>query len=100
MKHNDPADSRKPCALSYQILNAGTSVGANLPEADGASSRRDFINKARISLREAKETRFRLRVCRRRGYLDHTFDPLIKESDELVRIIASIINKTLRSNSP
>jgi four helix bundle protein len=52
-------------ALSYQILSAGTSAGANAEEADGATSHDDFIAKARIAFREAKETRFRLRVCRR-----------------------------------
>jgi four helix bundle protein len=86
-------------ALSYQILDAGTSVGANLAEADDASSRRDFVNKARIALREAKETRFRLRVCRRRGYLDDTFEALVNESDQLVRIIATIIRNTLSGGS-
>ena len=54
-------------ALSYQILSAGTSAGANAEEADGATSHDDFIAKARIAFRETKETRFRLRVCRRVG---------------------------------
>jgi 23S rRNA-intervening sequence protein len=43
--------------LSYQILDAGTSVGSNAEEADGASSHADFIAKNRIALKEAKETR-------------------------------------------
>jgi len=84
-------------ALSYQILESGTSVGANAEEADGASSRRDFIAKNRIALKEAKETRFRLRVCRRRSYLDATFDPLIQESDELVRILGKIVHNARRN---
>src|SRR6266550_2823405 len=51
--------TRGPIArqLSYQILNAGTSVGSNAEEADGASSHNDFIAKNRIALKEAKETR-------------------------------------------
>ena len=85
-------------ALSYQILDSGTSIGANLEEADGASSRRDFIAKTRIALKEAKETRFRLRVCQRRSYLDETFNALVMESDELVRIIAAIVHNTLRNS--
>src|SRR5688572_11085118 len=70
-------------ALSYQLLACGTSVGANYEEADGGSSHDDFIAKARISLKEAKETRFRLRVCRRSSLLDQKFDALVTESDEL-----------------
>jgi len=63
--------TRGPIArrLSYQILDAGTSVGSNAEEADGASSHDDFIAKNRIALKEAKETRFRLRVCQRTGLL-------------------------------
>src|SRR5688572_12193229 len=61
-------------ALSYQLLDAGTSVGSNAEEADGASSRRDFIAKMRIALKEAKEARFRLLVCRRCDLLDQSFD--------------------------
>src|SRR5687768_6536384 len=45
-------------ALSYQILAAGTSVGSNYEESDGASSSADFLSKVRIALKEAKETSF------------------------------------------
>ena len=82
--------------LSYQVLKAGTSVGANYEESDGASSLADFIAKTRIALKEAKETRFRLRVCRRSGLLDRTFDPLIQESDEIVRILGKLVHNTRR----
>src|SRR5688572_30694458 len=74
-------------ALSYQILAAGTSVGSNYEESDGASSIADFLSKVRIALKEAKETRFRLKVCRRSGLLDAEFEPLVQESDEIVRIL-------------
>jgi four helix bundle protein len=86
-------------AFSYQLLDAGTSVGSNAEEADGASSRRDFVAKMRISLKEAKETRFRLRVCRRCELLDQRFDPLVSESDKLVRIIASIVHRTEKTTA-
>jgi four helix bundle protein len=84
-------------ALSYQILDSGTSMGANAQEGDGASSRRDFIAKHRIALKEAKETRFRLRVARRRALLDERFDSLIKECDELVKILAKIVLRAERN---
>jgi four helix bundle protein len=85
-------------ALSYQIVNSGTSIGSNVEEADGASSRRDFVAKMRIALREAKETRFRLTVCRRCDLLDERFDSLVAESHQLVRIIASIVHRTIRGD--
>jgi four helix bundle protein len=83
-------------ALSYQLLSAGTSVGANAEEADGASSRDDFIAKNRIALKEAKETRFRLRVLRNCDLLDARFDPIVTESDELVRILGKIVHNAIR----
>jgi four helix bundle protein len=86
-------------ALSYQLLSAGTSAGANAEEADGASSHNDFIAKTRIALKEAKESRFRLRVCRRTELLDASFDTLIQESDELVRILGKIVHNALRNKA-
>ena len=90
--------TRGPIAreLSYQILSAGTSTGANAEESDGASSHKDFIAKNRIALKEAKETRFRLRVCRGTDLLDASYDPLVKESDELVRILGKIVHNAIR----
>jgi four helix bundle protein len=83
-------------ALSYQLLSAGTSAGSNAEESDGASSHKDFIAKNRIALKEAKETRFRLRICRRCDLLDARFDALVNESDELVRILGKIVHNALR----
>jgi four helix bundle protein len=86
-------------ALSYQVLSAGTSTGANAEESDGASSHNDFIAKNRIALKEAKEVRFRLRICRRSQLLDASFDPLVQESDELVRILRKIVHNALRNTA-
>ena len=82
-------------ALSYQLLASATSVGANYEEADGASSHDDFIAKTRIALKEAKEARFRLRVCRQSGLLDAKFDALVQESDEIVRILGKLVHTAL-----
>jgi four helix bundle protein len=92
--HNQGGIAR---ALSYQLLAAGTSAGANAAEGDSASSHDDFIAKHRIALKEAKEARFRLRVCRQCGYLDERFDALIEESDQLVRILAKIVHTAVRN---
>ena len=78
-------------ALSYQVPKSGISAGANYEEADDGSSGRDEVAKMRISLRELKETRFRLRVLRATGLLFKEQDPVIAECDELVKIVASII---------
>ena len=80
-------------ALSYQLLRCGTSAGANYEEADDGSSDRDSLAKKKIVLRELKESRFRLRVLRKCGCLTEEQEPVISESDELVRIVATVIRK-------
>lgn len=82
-------------ALSYQLLKCGTSAGANYEEADDGSSDRDVLAKRKIALRELKESRFRLRVLRSCGLLSKEHDPVITESDELVRIVATLVRKRL-----
>ena len=81
-------------ALSYQILKSGTSAGANYEEADGGSSDRDTLAKRRITLRELMETLFRLRVLRATNILRKEHDPVLKENDELVRIVATVIRNS------
>ena len=87
--------TRGPVAmkLSEQILKAGTSAAANYEESDDGTSSRDKSAKRRIALRELKEVRMRLRMLRRCDLLTAEHDPLIKESDELVRIVATVIRK-------
>jgi four helix bundle protein len=80
-------------ALSEQLLKCGTSAGANYEEADDGSSPRDSLAKKRIALRELKETRFRLRVLRQAGILTAAHDPVLAESAELVKIMATVVRK-------
>lgn len=81
-------------ALSYQLLKCGTSAAANYEEADDGPSPRDKLAKKRIALRELKETRLRLQVLRACGLLTAAQDPVIAESDELVRILATVIGNS------
>jgi four helix bundle protein len=81
-------------SLADQILRAGNSAGANYEEADDGSSPADTRGKRRISLRELKETLFRLRVLRTTGYLKEEHNPVIDETVELKLIMASLIRKT------
>jgi four helix bundle protein len=87
-------------ALSYQILKCGTSAGANYEEADSGSSDRDTLAKRKIVLRELKETRFRLLVLRRTGFLLPAQDPVVNETTELMNIVAALIRNTDTSTPP
>jgi four helix bundle protein len=69
-------------------------AASNLEEADDGSSSRDFRAKDRIALRELKESRLRLRILRSTGYLTDQDEPVIQESGELVKIVATIIRNS------
>jgi len=81
--------------LARQLVRSGTSIGANMEEADGAATKRDFINKVIISRKEARETRYWLRLIKKAQiiYKEDNLDDLIQESHELMKILSSIANK-------
>lgn len=85
----------KGLVLVGQVLRSGTSVGANVEEAIGAQSRADFLSKMSIAYKEARETRYWVRLLHDTGYLDASeFEELYGAADELCRIIGSIIKAT------
>ena len=81
--------------LSSQILRSGTSIGANVEEAQAAESRADFSHKYNIALKEARESKFWLRLVAAAGVSGSDgIEALIKEADEISRIIGRIIINT------
>lgn len=84
--------------LSRQLLKAGTSIGANIQESIGAQSKRDFIAKLQISLKEAIETKYWICLLRDTGKIqrESALDLLTKCS-ELIRMITSSL-KTAKRN--
>lgn len=82
----------KEFVLSAQLLDCGTSIGANEREAEYAQSRKDFINKLSISLKETNESQFFLELLHATDYLErHEFENLYAESGEIkAMLIASI----------
>jgi four helix bundle protein len=78
---------------SSQLSAAATSIGANLEEADAAQSRADFISKCNISLKEAREARYWLRILERSIKSDR-LPILIQEATELIAILTTIVRKS------
>ena len=87
--------NKKEFVLSKQVLRSGTSIGANIEEAHVSQSKKEFIAKLNISLKEACETNYWLRLLKESGYIHK--DDLINESRELSKILTSII-KTTKEN--
>jgi four helix bundle protein len=80
--------------LSSHLVECSMNAAANPEEASDGSSSRDFRAKDRIALREFKESRLRLRVLRATGYLTGEHDPLVREANELVNIVATMIRNS------
>ena len=83
--------------MSKQILKSGTSIGANLAEAECAISRKDFLAKIYISLKECAETKFWIELLYETEYLtEEEFTSISKDCEELRRML-SATTKTLNS---
>ena len=92
------ANDKKEYVLSRQVLRSGTSIGANVKEAVVAQSRKDFIAKLNISLKEANETEYWLQLLSATGYLDDV-DSILEDNRSIIRVLTSIIKST-NNNSP
>ncbi len=91
-----PSDQISKIMIS-QLIRSGTSISANLYEAKYAASRKDFINKVAISLKETRETIYWMQILQDTGYANHVLKELSAECTELLKILSSI---KLNSQSP
>jgi four helix bundle protein len=79
------------------LCKSGTSVGANLEEADGSLTLNDFVYRVDVAFKEVKETRYWLRVIVVGKLLrQNTIEPQLNESVELIKILSTIIYKCLK----
>ncbi len=84
--------TKKEYTLSKQLLRSGTSIGANIAEAQQAQSRPDFISKLNIALKEAVETSYWLRLLQATDYLTQTeFQSIFSDCTELEKLLTAII---------
>jgi four helix bundle protein len=87
----------KEFIISNQLLRSGTSIGANVEEASAAQSKRDFIAKMSISSKEARETKYWLRLLKESELTQIDVKSLLLDIEELIRILTSIV-KTSQQN--
>lgn len=88
-------DEHKEYEISKQLLKSGTSIGANAEEAIGGFSKKDFIAKLQISYKEARETKYWLRLLKDSNLIsEKDSTPLINDIDELIRILTAILNSS------
>ncbi len=88
---------KKEFVVSKQVLRSGTSIGANVEEAIGGQSKNDFSTKLTIAYKEARETKYWLRLLHATGYIENQmFESLMNDMEEILRIIGSI-QKTMKA---
>ncbi|HMQ70226.1 MAG TPA: four helix bundle protein [Ignavibacteria bacterium] len=84
-------NEHKEYSLAKQILKSGTSIGANIEEATGGYSKKEFLSKLSISYREARETHYWLRLLFDTNYINKIlFESLLKDCEEILRILSRI----------
>lgn len=90
-------NDKKEFVLSKQLLRSGTSIGANVEEAIGGQSRKDFYAKLTIAYKEARETKYWIRLLTDTSFLEkEDSSSLLNDIEELLRIIGSI-QKTIKN---
>ncbi len=83
--------------ISKQVLRSSTSIGANVEEASAAQSKRDFIHKMSISSKEARETRYWLRLLNEGALTQLDVSPLLSDIDEIIKILTSIVKTSVEN---
>lgn len=84
-----------PKTLAHQLLRSGTSIGANVEEAQAGESRKDFIHKYSVACKEARETHYWLRLLAGAEVIPSSrLSPLTQEAHELIAILTTIIKNT------
>ena len=90
-------DEKKEYVLSKQLLRSGTSIGANINEAQAGQSKADFISKMSISSKEARESKYWIDLLIKTDYLnkndEHT-KSLQKDIEEIIKLLTSIVKSS------
>ena len=89
---------KKEFILSKQLLRSGTSIGANVEEAMAGQSRKDFISKMLIASKEARETRYWLKLLSSSKLIELDYTPYLVTSEHIVNILTKIV-KTSQEGS-
>jgi four helix bundle protein len=92
----DDLDAKKKFAISNQLLRAGTSIGANIHEAQNAESKLDFIHKLKVAAKDAEETDYWLELCNQAESYPDTKE-LLPQLHEVKKLLCSIISKTKKN---
>ena len=91
--------SHSEFVISKQLLRSGTSIGANIEEANAGISKKDFINKMSIASKEARETRYWLRLLNQSKMVNIEYSHYLNQIEELVKILTKIVKTSQIQNT-
>ena len=89
----------KEFVLSKQLLKSGTSIGANVEEAVGGFSKKDFTAKMGIAYKESRETRYWLKLLDKSQLVKYDYQPYLKEVEDIFNILKSIVKTSQENNN-
>jgi len=84
-------NDNKEFIISKQLLRCGTSIGANINESIAAQTKKDFITKMAIASKEARETKYWLRLLQESQLVNKDFGEYLLDVEELIKILTSIV---------
>ena len=93
-------DDKKEYVLSKQLLRAGTSIGANINEAQAGQSKADFIAKMAIASKEARESKYWIELLIKTDYLDineNHVKSLLSDIEEIIKLLTSIVKTSMEN---
>jgi four helix bundle protein len=83
--------------ISKQILRSSTSIGANVEEANAAQTKKDFIMKMSIASKEARETKYWLRLLDKSQIIKYSYEEYLKTIDHIINILTKIVKTSQES---
>ena len=88
---------KKEFVISKQLLRSATSIGASVEEAMAAQTKKEFITKMSIASKEARETRYWLRLLDKSKFIEHDYNPYLTSMNHIINILTKIV-KTSQNN--
>jgi len=96
IEFSEVLEEQKKYVLSRQIIKSGTSIGANVREAQNAESKSDFIHKIKIAAKEADETEYWLLLCKYSSHYPNP-DDILEKLSQIIKVLSKILS-TCKSN--
>lgn len=94
IKLHQQLQNEREFVISKQLLRSGTSIGANIEEAGAAQSKKDFMHRMSIASKEARETKYWIKLLKESKLANVPLETLLNEIDQMINILTRIVKTT------